>query len=132
MEFFVPTPTADTEFFWEATKHNELKFQKCKDCGYVRWPASIACPKCHSKNFEYIISKGIGKIYSFVVYRVAFHEAFKNKIPYVVAVVELQEGPHILTNIVNCDISTLKCEMPVKVVWEKQNDFNIFRFQPLE
>lgn len=129
MNTFLPTPTADTAFFWEAAKNKQLKFQKCTDCGYVRWPSSIACPKCHSLNFEYIISKGVGKIYSFVVYKVAFHETFKNKLPYIVAVVELDEGPHIVSNIINCDPSHLRCEMPVKVVWEEIEGFNVPKFE---
>jgi len=122
--------TDDNAFFWEATKNKELKFQRCTECGQVRWPPSIACPKCHSMNFDYIVSKGIGKIYSFVVYRAAFHEAFKDKLPYVVAIVDLDEGPSILTNIVNCDPSTLECDQRVKVVWEEYESYNLFKFEP--
>jgi uncharacterized OB-fold protein len=129
MNTFLPTPTADTAFFWEATKNKQLKFQKCSDCGYVRWPASIACPQCHSTNFEYVISKGIGKIYSFVVYKVAFHKAVKDSLPYVVAIVELDEGPRMLSNIINCDPSNLRCNIPVKVVWEEALEFNIPKFE---
>ncbi len=127
---FLPTPTADTSFFWEATKNKELKFQKCKQCGHVRWPASIACPNCHSFDFEYVTSKGIGKIYSFVIYKVAFHEAFKDKLPYTVAIVELDEGPLVLSNIINSDPNLLKCDMEVRLVWEEHDSYNIPKFEP--
>ncbi|MGC9103125.1 MAG: Zn-ribbon domain-containing OB-fold protein [Desulfurella sp.] len=132
MNTFLPTPTADTKFFWEATQNKELKFQKCRNCGHVRWPASIACPECHSFDFEYVISKGIGKIYSFVVYNVAFHEAFKQNLPYVVAIIELEEGPHILSNVITNNPAELRCEMPVEVIWEEYENYNIPKFKPFE
>ena len=131
MNLFSLTPTYDNSFFWEATKNRELKFQKCRECGFVRWPPSISCPKCYSMDFDYVVSKGVGRVYSFVVYRVAFHEAFKERVPYVVAIVELEEGPSILTNIINCDPSSLECGMQVRLVWEEYGDFNLFKFEPL-
>ena len=128
---FSLVPTHDNLFFWEATKNKELKFQRCKKCGFVRWPPSFLCPNCYSTDFDYITSKGIGRIYSFVVYRIAYHEAFKDKIPYVVAIVDLEEGPSILTNIVNCDPLSLKCGMTVRLVWEEYGNFNLFKFEPI-
>ncbi len=111
--------TADTTFFWESCSNHQLRFQKCDECGYVRWPPSIICPKCHSMKMNYIISKGEGEIYSFVIYNTAFNSDFKNKIPYVVAVVRLEEGPHLLTNIVDCDFAKLRCGRQVQVTWRK-------------
>jgi uncharacterized OB-fold protein len=63
------------------------------------------------------------------VYKVAFHKAVKDSLPYVVAIVELDEGPRILSNIINCDPSNLRCDMPVKVVWEEALEFNIPKFE---
>jgi uncharacterized OB-fold protein len=64
------------------------------------------------------VANGRGKIFSFAVCHHAYHPAFKNDLPYVVAIVELEEGPHLLTNIIGCNHEALRCEMPVQVIWE--------------
>jgi uncharacterized OB-fold protein len=114
----LPKPNADTKPFWDGCRNHQLTFQKCKDCGHVRWPASIICPKCYSQETQWIVAGGKGKIFSFVVYHQPFHPAFKEALPYVVAVVELEEGPHILSNIVECIHHQLKCDMAVKISWQ--------------
>ena len=121
--------TADTVFFWEGCGNHQLRFQKCDECGHVRWPASIICPKCHSIKTSYIVSEGEGEIYSFVIYHAVFNSNFKNKVPYVVAVVRLKEGPHLLTNIVDCDFAKLRCGRKVKVVWRKIGEVTVPCFQ---
>ncbi len=126
----IPQPTWDTKEFWEGCKEKLLKFQKCKVCGYVRWPPSNLCPQCHSFETEWITSSGKGKIYSYVVYHVAFHPYWKDKTPYVVAVVELEEGVRIPTNIVGVSVDALKCDMPVEVVWDRLEEYFIPRFRP--
>ena len=66
-----------------------------------------------------------------MVYHQAFHSAFKDDLPYVVAVVELEEGPHILTNIVGCSPDEVKCDMPVEVTWEDiTEEYSLPKFQP--
>jgi hypothetical protein len=109
-----------------------LRFQECRDCGYVRWPPSIICPLCYSSNTEWIVASGKGKIYTFAVYHHAYHKAFEGSIPYVTAVVELEEGPHILTNIVDCSSDEVRCDMPVVVTWKDINqEFSLPQFKPL-
>jgi uncharacterized OB-fold protein len=108
----------DNAAFWEGCKNQQLLFQKCSECGHMRYPASVACPECLSLESEWIESKGEGKIYSFVVFRHAFHSSAKNKLPYVVAVVELDEGLAFRTNIVDCDPDKVSCEMRVRLKWE--------------
>jgi len=68
------------------------------------------------------VSDGKGTIYSYVVYHVAFDPGFKDHLPYVTAVVRLEEGPMMLTRIVGCDPAEVECEMPVKVVWSEVTD----------
>ncbi|MCK9274216.1 MAG: Zn-ribbon domain-containing OB-fold protein [Syntrophales bacterium] len=127
----LPGINADTKFFWEGCKSQTLTFQKCEQCGYVRWPPSFICPECHSKRTELIKSSGKGKVYSFIVYHRAFHPAFERELPYVVAIVELAEGPHLLTNIIECRPSDIKCDMPVEVVFEKRSEeVNLPLFRP--
>ena len=135
MEYQKPLPkvNADTKPFWDACRNHELRFQKCTECGHVRWPPSILCPLCYSSKTEWIRASGKGTVFSFVVYHKAFHPAFEADLPYVVAIVELREGPHFLTNIVGCDPSEISCEMPVDVVWEDiTEEFSLPKFRPSE
>ncbi len=123
---------ADMSPFWEGCKKQELRFQKCRNCGHVRWPPAVICPRCLSQDKEWIMSEGRGTIYSFVVYHVAFHPAFKGSLPYVTGVVELDEGPSLITNIVDCDPSHLSCDMPVEVVWDHTGDGSVLpKFRPV-
>ena len=135
MEYMKPLPkiNADTKPFWDACRNHELRFQKCTECGHVRWPPSIICPLCYSNKTEWIRASVKGKVFSFVVYHKAFHPAFEADLPYVVAMVELQEGPHFLTNIVGCDPGAVSCEMPVDVSWEDiTEEFSLPKFRPVE
>ena len=127
----LPVPNADTAPFWDGCRKHELRFQKCKECGHIRWPPSIICPKCHSMAHEMITAKGTGKIFTFAVYHQAYHPAFEKELPYVVAIVELEEGVRLLSNIVGCSHKQVMCEMPVEVIWEDvTEEFSLPRFQP--
>jgi uncharacterized OB-fold protein len=135
MEYLKPLPklNADTKPFWDGCSDHELRFQKCTECGHVRWPPSIICPLCYSNQTKWIRASGKGKVFSFVVYHKAYHPAFEADLPYVVAIVELEEGPHFLTNIVGCDPGAVSCEMPVDVVWEDvTEEFSLPKFRPAE
>ncbi len=77
-----------------------------------------------------MVASGKGKIYSYVVYHVAFHPAFKGDLPYVTAVIELAEGPRMLSNVVGSDPRELRCDMPVEVVWDDVTDeFSLPKFK---
>jgi len=133
MEYNKPLPklNADSKPFWSGCREHELRFQKCNKCGLIRWPPSIICPKCHSRDVRWIVASGRGKVYSFVVYHIAYQPAFKDDLPYTVAIVELEEGPHLLTNIVNCSPDDVSCDMPVKVMWDDvTEEFSLPKFEP--
>ena len=128
----LPRPNPDTKPFWDGCKNHQLRFQKCITCGHVRWPAAIICPDCHAKETDWITSAGKGKVYSFTVYHQAFHPAFENDIPYVTAIIELDEGPHLLSNIVGCAPDAVQCDMPVEVTWEDVDaEFSLPKFKPI-
>jgi uncharacterized OB-fold protein len=127
----IPNINSDSKEFWVGCKKHELRFQKCKACGHVRWPASIICPVCYSKETEWMVAGGKGRIYTFVIYHVAYHPGFQNDLPYVVADVELEEGPRLLTNIVGCRPDEVRCEMLVEVIWEDiTEEFSLPKFKP--
>lgn len=128
----LPKLNSDNLPFWEGCHKHELRFQKCNDCGHVRWPPSDLCPECHSIETGWLTSKGTGRVYTFAVYHTAFHPGFSGDLPYTVAVVELDEGPRLLTNIVDCPSGRVRCGMPVGVVWEEVDKrISLPKFRPL-
>jgi uncharacterized OB-fold protein len=127
----LPKVNGDNREFWLGCREHRLRFQKCEDCGHIRWPAAMLCPACHSTATEWIEACGRGTIYTFVVYHVAYIPEFENDLPYVVATVELDEGPHLLTNVVGCSPDRVTCGMPVEVVWEDiTEEFSLPKFRP--
>ena len=127
----LPQVNPDTRPFWDGCRQHALRFQKCADCGHVRWPPSMICPECHASETQWIVSGGKGTVYTYAVYHHAFHKAFEKDLPYVTAIVEIEEGPHLLTNIVGCRPEEVRCDMPVEVTWEDINDeFSLPKFRP--
>jgi uncharacterized OB-fold protein len=132
LDKLLPAPDADSKPFWEACRNHQLLFQKCTACGEVRWPPSILCPQCLGRDTQLIESSGRGTIYTFAVYHQAFHPSFKEDLPYVVAIVKMQEGPMMITNIVGCSPESLACEMAVQVEWDDlSEEFSLPKFRPL-
>lgn len=128
----LPKLNADNRPFWEGCRKHELTFQRCNNCGHVRWPPSDLCPQCHSTEINWLISNGTGKVYTFAIYHTAFHPGFAADVPYVVAVVALDEGPHLLTNIVDCRPDEVRCDMSVGVIWEAVDEtITLPKFRPL-
>jgi uncharacterized OB-fold protein len=79
-----------------------------------------------------VVSSGIGSVYTFAVYHAPIHPEFSADLPYVVAVVELDEGPHLLTNIVGCQPEEVACDMPVQVTWEDvTEEISLPKFRPM-
>jgi uncharacterized OB-fold protein len=75
---------------------------------------------------------GRGKVFSFVVYRRAYHRGFENELPYVVALIELEEGPRLISNIIGCDPHAVHCDMPVEVVFDDVTEqTSLYKFRPL-
>jgi uncharacterized OB-fold protein len=128
-----PLPVIDSENqpFWEFCKKHELRMQKCRQCGYTRYPVSIVCPKCSSMEAEWTPLSGRGSVYTFTVYRVAYHPAFKDDIPYVVAIIQLAEGPRMESNIIGCKVEDVKVEMPVIVSFDDvTEEISLPKFRP--
>ena len=116
----VPTPSEDSKHFWDSCQKHELLLQKCDDCGFHRFPPSILCPRCMSTNYKWTEASSKARIFSYQVTHQAFYPAWDT--PYAVAIVELEEGPRMHTNIVGCKIEDLYLDMPVELVFEKIQD----------
>lgn len=127
----LPTPSVETEPFWAAVQERRLLMPVCDACGAVTFPPTVACLKCGGTAFTWTEMSGRGKVFSFVVYHRVYHPAFKDKVPYVLAIVELEEGPRIASNIVGIPPADVTCEMPVTVVYEEVRDgYLIPKFTP--
>ena len=127
----MPVPNPETLPFWEACRQRELRFQQCLACGHMHWNDALVCPQCLGREFQWLLSQGRGRVYTFVVYRQAFHPSFADRLPYVAAVIDLEDGPHILSNVVGCDPAEVRCDLPVEVVWEDIGQgFLLPKFRP--
>jgi hypothetical protein len=127
-----PTPgvTSDTEEFWSATAEGRLLLRRCNSCGEAIWYPRPICPFCHSDDTEWQESSGRGSIYSFTVVRRSSGE-FAVAVPYVLAYVELDEGPRMMTNIVDAELDELFVGQAVELVFHRSSSGAALpRFRP--
>lgn len=117
--------------FWEAARDEKLILQQCKECeNHIFYPRAV-CPHCSSDNLAWVNASGNGTVYSYTIVENNPPSAFTNDVPYVVAVVRLDEGVQMLSNIVGCDPADVRCDMPVRVTFEKLDDeFTLPKFAP--
>ncbi len=115
-----PLPRIDEESkgFWEACRRHELYVQRCRACGTQRYYPRALCPGCLSSETEWVRASGRGTVYSFTVMHQNQAPGFRERVPYVLAYVELEEGVRLLTNVVDCDPGTVRIGMAVEVVFE--------------
>ncbi len=129
-----PIPPVDpwTKPYWDAAREHKLLLQFCPRCSkHIFYPRRY-CPDCNSDQLEWVESAGVGKVYAFTVVRNNAPSAFIGDIPYVVAVVRLDEGVQMMTNIVDCDLDLVQSGMPVEVVFEKLTDeITLPKFRPV-
>lgn len=111
----VPTVVEETRGFWEGTLAGELRVQACDACGARRLPAGACCSRCLSQDLRWEPASGRGTVFSYTIVRHAFHPAFADEIPYVVADIQLDEGPIITSNVTDCAVEDVSIGMPVEV-----------------
>jgi uncharacterized OB-fold protein len=128
----VPQVNPVAQPFWDAAREGRLVFQKCDDCGeYIFYPRQL-CPHCHSQELGWAKVSGRGSVYSYTVVKSNSPSYFLADIPYVVAIIQLDEGVRMLSNVVGCDPDSVRCDMPVEVVFEKLDDeFTLPKFKPV-
>ena len=129
-----PSPVVNpwSQPFWDAAREEKLVIQHCKDCGANIFYPRIACPQCFSDNLEWIQASGKGTVYTYTVVVSNSPSAFIADMPFVIAIVKLEEGVQMLSNIVGCKPEDVRCDMPVEVVFEKLNEeFKLPKFRPV-
>ena len=127
----LPYPNIDTKRFWDGCLEGQLLLQRCGNCGAWRHPPSPICAVCLSDVQEWIPARGRGTVYTYTVVREA-RRGWEKLVPYVVAVIALEEGPHILSNIVNVAPEQIAIGMPVEVTFaELDGSTKLPLFQPV-
>lgn len=119
----LPQPTPETAEFWAGARRGELRIQRCRPCGKAYFFPRPFCPRCSSADVEWFTASGRGRLYSYVINQRPA-PGFDDMAPYVIAVVELEEGPRMMTNIVGVEPTPehLPVDLPVEVTWERQSD----------
>lgn len=119
-----PLPVIDSESrpYWDALKQHRLTLKRCQDCGKHHFYPRALCPHCHSDAVEWVDARGTGTIYSFTIARRPAGPAFKADTPYVVAVVELDEGARMMSNIVTDKVDAVRIGQHVTVQYEDVTD----------
>lgn len=125
----LPQPDALTAPFWDACRRGALEVAACSDCGHRFLPPGPCCPRCWCPRLAPQEASGRGRVFSFAVYRRTYHPGMPA--PYVVALVELDEGPRLISNIVGCAPEEVAVDMPVEVRFEAMGDFTLPRFAPV-
>ena len=118
MTRFEPKPTALSQPFWEGTTARELRFQRCGDCDAAVWYPRLRCPCCLGDDLRWMRSSGQGSIYTFNVMRRPGNPMMADEVPYVVALIDLDEGYRMLTNITGCAPEAIECGQRVEVAWD--------------
>lgn len=108
-----------TRPFWEACGRRELVYQRCAGCAHCWLPASVVCPRCWGVNPEWVQARGDATVFSYAVYHRAYHPAFEALVPYVVAVIELGEGPRLISNVVDIPPEAVTVGMTVRLDFQE-------------
>jgi uncharacterized protein len=124
----LPTPSPLTRPFWEATKAGRLVLQRCTTCHAYVWTPQPLCRNCLTDTLEWSPVSGRGAIYSYVVIERPATPAFKA--PYAIVIVDLEEGPRILSDMVECEASAVRIGMPVEVKFEPDGEVGLYHFRP--
>jgi uncharacterized OB-fold protein len=120
-----------TRPFWEAARRHELVMPRCKMCDHLFFYPRSECPRCFSTNLEWMQVSGRGRLHSYTIVQQPANPAFRDDVPYVYAVVQLEEGPRIVSNVVQCDPDTLRVDMPLAAVFDDITpEWTLVKFKP--
>jgi uncharacterized OB-fold protein len=131
----VPAASAETVGWWEAAADHRLVIQRCTACATPRHPPGPVCPMCRSTAAELAALPGTGSVYTFTVVHQAFIPSLADRVPYVVAAVDLDgaDGARLVTDVVEVDPEDVHIGMRVEVAWEDMGpELALPRFRPVE
>ena len=128
----VPVPSLESKAYWEGLRGRRLLMPRCDACGKFWFPPSVLCPHCGSDQSRWQELSGRGKVFSYVVFHRVYHPAFADDVPYVVAVIALDEGPRMISNVIGIPPDQVRCDMPVEIVFADGPDGTVLpKFRPI-
>jgi hypothetical protein len=128
----LPIPSAESKPYWDGLRERKLMMPRCDDCKGWWFPPSLLCPHCNSKAWSWTQTSGRARIFSYVVYHRVYHPAFAQEVPYAVAVIELDEGPRMISNVIDIAPDKLECDMRVEVAYQPVTDaITLAKFRPV-
>jgi uncharacterized OB-fold protein len=122
LRFDLPSPDNDTQAFWDAARDHRLLIQRCGACGDAYFYPRPFCPRCWSDDVSWEEASGDATLYTWSVVHVNDLPPFNDRVPYAAAIVDLVEGPRMMTNVVDCDFDELKVGMPLRVTYRELDD----------
>jgi uncharacterized OB-fold protein len=118
----LPAPDADTAAFWRGLQGGQLLLQHCADCGHVQYYQQATCRACGGESLVHRAASGRGKVHSFSVVHRAPGPAFKADVPYAVILVDLEEGPRMISTLTGSPPEKVTFDMDVVLTLEKVSD----------
>ena len=122
MRYDLPTPDTETQPFWDAARDGTLLLRRCNACEQAHFYPRNFCPSCWSDDVEWFEASGAATLYTWSVVHANDLPPFGERVPYVAAVVDLAEGPRMMTNVVGCEPDALEIGMPLRVTFEDRGD----------
>ena len=128
----LPEPRPETQIYWDACKRHELTLPKCRSCDRFFFYPRAVCPHCMSQDIEWVKSSGRGKVWTFSAHHLGPTKAYVGEPPHVVAIVDMDEGCKMMSNIVGCSPEDVSIGMEVKVVFDDVTDeITLPKFKPI-
>jgi uncharacterized OB-fold protein len=122
MRFDLPAIDDETEEWWAAARDGRLLVKRCTDCGRAHFYPRVFCPHCWSEHVDWEQASGRAVLYTWSVVHSNDLPPFPERVPYVAAIVDLAEGPRMMTNIVDCDPADLRVGMDLEVTFRQETD----------
>ncbi|MGI9475081.1 MAG: Zn-ribbon domain-containing OB-fold protein [Hyphomicrobiaceae bacterium] len=126
----IPKPTPETQHYWDGAREGELRIQACNSCSEYYFPPRQFCPKCGSRDVKVVKASGKGRLYSYIINHLPSPGYTP---PFTVAIVELEEGVRLMSNLleVEPDPAKIELDMPLEVTFEKLTDeISLPQFKP--
>jgi uncharacterized OB-fold protein len=129
---FLPCPTPESAPFWQGCRDHKLLLQYCAACGAHQFYPRIICANCMSEQLEWREASGRGIVETYTIVTRAVSDAYAADAPYVIALITLDEGPRMMSNVIGCDVESVKCGVAVEVVFEQWSaEITMPKFRPV-
>ncbi len=121
----IPVPNPDSVEFWKACNEEKFLIQTCNSCGKNQFYPRAICKHCHGSDLDWQPVSGRGKVKTFTVVSHAPSPAFKEDLPYVLALIDLEEGVRAMMNVIGCDVADVHIGMDIELTFEARGDQKI-------